>query len=32
VLGDPRPKYLVGGLIWILLLAYLLRAGGSRAA
>lgn len=32
VLDDPRPKYAVGALGWVLLLGYLLRAGHSRAA
>lgn len=31
-LPDPTPKYLVGALMWVLLLAYFWRAGGRRAA
>lgn len=30
-LPNPMPKYAVGGLMWVLLLAYFWRAGGSRA-
>lgn len=32
VLDDPRPKYALGALGWVLLLGYLLRAGRTRAA
>jgi len=32
VLADPRPKYVIGALGWVLLLAYLLLAGRARAA
>lgn len=31
-LPDPTPKYAVGGLLWLLLLGYFLRAGRPRAA
>ena len=31
-LPDPRPKYAVGIILWVLLLAYFWRAGGPRAA
>ncbi len=31
-LPNPMPKYLVGGFMWVLLLAYFWRAGGRRAA